>query len=112
MANAVIGPKPKLLRFQKNEEIKDTYDKKGRLFVNTDALVVGTKVLNIIRTGYSQDFRILLYKKDTDDIVGSLYLNSAGDSNFYAIVSTPFGYSIEKDLVSKLILIEDGYIWG
>lgn len=108
----VIGPKPELTRVSKNEEIKDTYDKKGRLFITTDPLVTGYKYLSISRSEYSEDFRLLLYFKDSDTVIGSLYCNNSGPNAFHAILPTPFNYSIEKDIVSSVRLVEDGYIWS
>ncbi|MCI6580592.1 MAG: hypothetical protein MSH15_01145 [Oscillospiraceae bacterium] len=110
---SVVGPKPALKRISKNQAITGTEDKKGRLFIDSDPLVTGAKYLFIVSPLHTDNFRLLLYAKDTDKIVGSLYFEGDGGSSpntFQAVLPSPFSYSIQKDVVTQVRLIEDGYV--
>ena len=112
---SVVGPKPALKRISKNQAITGTEDTKGRLFIDSDPLVTGTKYLFLVSPGHSENFRIKLYLKDTDEIVGSLYCENyptMGPNIFHTFIPSPFKYSIEKDVVSELRLVENGYVWS
>jgi len=113
---SVVGPKPELKRINKNQVITGTEDKKGRPFIDSDPLVKGSKYLFIISPVHSENFRLKLYQKDTDKIVGSLYFENdttSGSPNvFHAVLPSPFSYSIEKSVTTQVRLIEDGYAWS
>lgn len=111
---SVVGPKPALKRISKNQAITGTADKKGRLFIDSDQLVTGCKYLFIVCPSHTENFRLKLYAKDTDKVVGSLYFEAdaiQGPNVFHAVIPSPFSYSIEN-VVTQVRLIEDGYAWS
>lgn len=109
---SVVGPKPALRQIFRNKEIRGTEDTKGRLYIDSDPLVTGYKYLYLVSTSHSEDFRILLYAKNSDVVIGSLYVNHIESNFFHAMLPTPFNCSIDKNVATTVKLIEEGYTWS
>ena len=109
---SVVGPKPALKHIYKNKEIKGTEDTKGRLYIDSDPIFNGYKYLYIVSTLPDEDFRLLLYERNTDTVIGSLYVKSIGSNMFHAMIPTPFNCSIEKNVAVTVKLIEEGDVWA
>ena len=104
-----------LKEFSKHEEVTNNLDEKGRIIINAEPVVSGSKYISVTVNTDMQLYNVPVYIINSDSLAGCITLitnkidGSAGPI-LRGILPTPFHYAIKADGITEVTIHESGQI--
>lgn len=101
--------------FSRHEDVTNNLDEKGRIIINSEPIVSGTKYISVRVNTDMQQYNVPAYVINRDSFVGYVTLitnkvdGSAGPI-LRGILPTPFNYAIKADGITEVSIHESGKI--